>query len=213
VSSHLNTVEEARELVARGADRVCIALDAATPELYREVKGGDWTKVWKLLTDCAAALPGRMSTHLIVGLGESEEEMISALARCREQGVAVGLFAFTPVRGTEREDFAPPALGHYRRVQLAHYLLNAGYPLSLFSFNPQGRLIAVALTARERVQHLTGGEAFQTSGCPDCNRPYYNERPGGVMYNYPRPLAPAEAARAVEDCELWEANACAMATD
>jgi len=41
------------------------------------------------------------------------------------------------------------------------------------------------------------GEAFQTSGCPGCNRPYYNERPGGFIYNYPRPLSAAETAAAL----------------
>jgi biotin synthase len=30
------------------------------------------------------------------------------------------------------------------------------------------------------------GEPFRTSGCPDCNRPYYNEKPSGPIYNYPR---------------------------
>ena len=39
---------------------------------------------------------------------------------------------------------------------------------------------------------------FETSGCPGCNRPYYNERPGGMLYNYPRPLTAAEAAREIE---------------
>jgi biotin synthase-related radical SAM superfamily protein len=29
---------------------------------------------------------------------------------------------------------------------------------------------------------------FQTSGCPDCNRPFYNEKPSGPFYNYPRKL-------------------------
>ena len=24
-----------------------------------------------------------------------------------------------------------------------------------------------------------------TSGCPHCNRPYYNEDPRGVLYNFP----------------------------
>ena len=37
------------------------------------------------------------------------------------------------------------------------------------------------------------GQAFQTSGCPGCNRPYYNERPGRTMFNYPRPLTPEES--------------------
>jgi biotin synthase-related radical SAM superfamily protein len=43
------------------------------------------------------------------------------------------------------------------------------------------------------------GEPFQTSGCPDCNRPFYNEQPGGPLYNYPRPLTAGEVARAIQD--------------
>ncbi|HUT17269.1 MAG TPA: radical SAM protein, partial [Acidobacteriota bacterium] len=30
------------------------------------------------------------------------------------------------------------------------------------------------------------GKPFLTSGCPDCNRPFYNEKPSGPIYNYPR---------------------------
>jgi lipoyl synthase len=36
------------------------------------------------------------------------------------------------------------------------------------------------------------GRPFLTSGCPDCNRPYYNERPGGTIYNYPKKLTENE---------------------
>jgi len=46
------------------------------------------------------------------------------------------------------------------------------------------------------------GEPFRTSGCPDCNRPFYNERPSGPLYNYPRPLTTEEAARAIQDMEV-----------
>lgn len=41
-------------------------------------------------------------------------------------------------------------------------------------------------------------DAFQTYGCPDCNRPLYNERPGQIPYNYPRPLKEDERIKAVE---------------
>jgi biotin synthase-related radical SAM superfamily protein len=32
---------------------------------------------------------------------------------------------------------------------------------------------------------VESGEPFKTSGCPDCNRPFYNESPGETIYNYP----------------------------
>jgi biotin synthase-related radical SAM superfamily protein len=46
------------------------------------------------------------------------------------------------------------------------------------------------------------GEAFETSGCADCNRPYYNEQPGGPLYNYPRPLTSEETQRAIQEMEI-----------
>ena len=44
---------------------------------------------------------------------------------------------------------------------------------------------------------IADGRPFQTPGCPGCNRPYYNERPGGPMYNYPHPLSAGKAATEV----------------
>lgn len=210
VSSRLASVAEALALVAAGADRVCIALDAATPAIYQEVKDGDWEERWRLLTDCAAALPGRVTTHLIVGLGETEEEMVDTLAACIDKGITVGLFAFTPVRGTAWADRPAPPLGQYRRVQAAHHLLRLGYGRESIICR-QGLIAGFAVPGLAAL--LTDGEAFRTSGCPDCNRPYYNERPGGVMYNYPRPLTTAEAARAIDDCRVIGGEARVVAGD
>jgi biotin synthase-related radical SAM superfamily protein len=50
------------------------------------------------------------------------------------------------------------------------------------------------------------GEAFCTAGCPGCNRPFYNERPAGPMYNYPRPLTPAEVEAACSEMALASLN-------
>jgi biotin synthase-related radical SAM superfamily protein len=62
---------------------------------------------------------------------------------------------------------------------------------------------------------LADGRAFETSGCVACNRPYYNERPGQVPYNYPRPLTAGEQAAAasivlalVQDRPAAEAEGC-----
>lgn len=50
---------------------------------------------------------------------------------------------------------------------------------------------------------LTGiiqtGEPFLTSGCPNCNRPYYNEKPSGPIYNYPRPLTKKETGQILQE--------------
>jgi biotin synthase-related radical SAM superfamily protein len=68
-----------------------------------------------------------------------------------------------------------------------------------FAFSPQGRIISFGLSEAELSAFLRDGKAFETSGCPGCNRPYYNESPRGPLYNYPRPLTPDETQSAIEE--------------
>jgi len=194
VANYFTSVDQARELLTAGAERICLALDAATPKLYRKIKGGEWEACWTLLTACAKALPGKMNTHLIVGLGETEEEMVDRLALCLEQGITVGLFAFTPVRGTAMAKEKSPLISHYRRIQIAHHLLRLGYGRRTILCT-DGVITGYDINNWQDL--LKNGKAFQTSGCQDCNRPFYNERPGSVYYNYPRPLTGAEIITAL----------------
>ena len=198
VSSVLGNLDEVGGLLAMGADRVSIPLDAATEEVYRRTKTGSFRRTLDLIREAAGAYPGRISTHLIAGLGESEEDCVRRIAEMVELGVTVGLFALTPVRGTRLEGYPQPDLASYRRIQAAHYLLREdAIGLNQLAFE-NGLVAGYGLTPVELERHLAGGEAFRTSGCSDCNRPYYNERPGGVIYNYPRPLTAEEAAEAVQ---------------
>jgi len=193
-------IEQIGELLEAGLERVGLSLDAANERVYRQVKGGDWSRMLSLIEEAAASFPGRISTHLIVGMGETEREMAQMIQRMQDWGVTVGLFAFTPIRGTAMEDRLPPPIGSYRRVQIAHYLIRHRLSsVERFSFSPEGRITDFGLDRERLGRILTDGRAFQTSGCPGCNRPYYNERPGGTIYNYPRPLTPDEAREAIRE--------------
>ena len=196
-------IEQVEALMDAGAERVALPIDACNEQLYRDIKGGhDMSRALSLICECARRFPGRVSTHLIVGLGETEEEVVSLAASMYQQGVTVGLFAFTPLPGTRLAKRQPPGLNPYRRIQLCCYLLKraflgqaAGGPPS-FQFS-SGRLRGISLPRPVDGMAALWGDAFRTSGCPGCNRPYYNERPGQIPYNYPRPLTPAEIADAV----------------
>ncbi|NPV70834.1 MAG: radical SAM protein [Firmicutes bacterium] len=197
ISAHIARAQEAIRLMDAGAERVGIPLDAATPEVYERVKGGSWNTAFRAIIESAAARPGRVSTHFIAGLGETEEELVRAIQVMRDAHVTVGLFAFTPVRGTALAGTTAPDLRSYRRVQAAHYLISNGFSRSGLMRFESGRLVDYGVRPQRLLYLLEPGEPFRTSGCPFCNRPYYNERPGGVMYNYPRRLSPGEAAEAV----------------
>ena len=188
------------ELLQAGVDHVGIGLDAASRSVFERVKGGRWKKALSLVEETAIRHPGRVAVHLIVGLGETEREVVEMIQHWYDRGVTVGLFAFTPVRGTPLGGFPPPPLDVYRRLQVARYLIyERQIVIDNFAFSEDGELVDFGVGDLECL--LGDGEAFRTSGCPDCNRPFYNERPGGVMYNYPRSLTVSEFHRAVAEMD------------
>jgi biotin synthase-related radical SAM superfamily protein len=190
-------LNQVRQLLDAGADHIGFGLDAACEWVFRHAKGRNWAASLALIEEATRAFPGHAAVHLIVGLGETEQEMVERVQWAYDLGVTVGLFAFTPVRGTHLANHPPPSLAAYRRLQAARWLIVHDMArIEGMEFDGQGRLICLG------VELPVGGEPFQTSGCPGCNRPFYNEQPGGPLYNYPRPLSAMEAAQAIVAMEI-----------
>ncbi|MCL2642553.1 MAG: radical SAM protein [Candidatus Bathyarchaeota archaeon] len=183
-----------------GVDRVGIALDAVTETVFCKVKGVaaggfySWRHELGLLEEAVGIFgAGKVSTHLIVGLGEVERDVVGLIQWCVDRGVLPALFAFTPIQGTVLEHGSQPSVVSYRRLQLARYLLVQGVSrLECVGFDVGGEIVSfgVGLDVLEGI--VNGGVPFQTSGCLDCNRPFYNEKLGGPVYNYPRSLSVEE---------------------
>ena len=185
-----------RRLAEAGVERVGIAIDAATEKLFNEVKGSSaggpytWESQFRQLHEALQVFgKGKVSTHLIIGLGETENDAISLIQRCVDMGVLPALFAFTPIRGTALERKPQPLIESYRRVQLARYLIVNGRARSEdMRFDGVGCLTDYGVEREMLTWIVETGKPFLTSGCPNCNRPFYNEKPGGPIYNYPRDL-------------------------
>jgi biotin synthase-related radical SAM superfamily protein len=192
--------EKMKTLADAGVNRISIALDAATEKIFDKVKGRNiggpysWEKQHEALREAVNVFgEGSVSTHLIVGLGETEGELCQTIQWCVDSGVYPGLFAFTPIPGTALEDNPPPSLSSYRRAQVAHYsLTHRKVRLENMEFDKDGKITSFGISKEMLLEVIETGEPFITSGCPGCNRPYYNERPGGPLYNYPRQLQPEE---------------------
>jgi biotin synthase len=190
--------EEMQELHKAGVDRISVALDAATSTLFEEVKGVKarspyaWEKHRRALEEAVRVFGvNSVSTHLIVGLGENEKQLAEVMQWCVDMGICPSLFAFTPIPGTVLENLHQPKLTTYRRAQLARYfIVNNKTRVENMQFDGEsGRIVDYGVSKSMLEEALELGTAFKTSGCPGCNRPYYNEKPGGPIYNYPRPLS------------------------
>jgi biotin synthase len=197
-------------LAESGVDRIGIALDAATERLFEVVKGSCTGGPYKwedelLFLRVAVGIfgEGNVSTHLIVGLGETEKEVAVAVQKCVDLGVLPALFAFTPVMGTALERNPQPMLDAYRRLQVArHLIVNALARVEDMLFNGDRRVIDFGVSKPVLLSVVESGNPFLTSGCPDCNRPFYNEKPSGPLYNFPRAVRPLELKEIKRDLKL-----------
>jgi len=202
VSCQPLTMENIKVVAEAGAERIGIPLDAATQELFDKVKGVfaggpyNWERQFKLLFDAVEIFgKGKVSTHLIVGLGETEEEMVNIIQKCVDMGVLPALFAFTPIKGTALENMPQPSIQQYRRIQIARYLIVHGIVKSeKVCFDEKGSIVHFGVNEQTLLKIIQKSDPFLTSGCPNCNRPFYNEKPTGPIYNYPENLNEKEAA-------------------
>ena len=188
--------EQLKKLKKIGVERVGIALDGSTPEIFNKVKGSGvngpyrWDQhIEKLMEALTIFSEGFVSTHLIIGLGETEREVIKRIFELNNLKILISLFAFTPIKGTRFESKKQPSLLSFRKLQLGRYLIiNKGKNLQDFTFNTIGNIVNINISKKE-LQNITyNTNAFLTSGCPGCNRPYYTSKPSGPIYNYPRML-------------------------
>jgi len=191
------------DLKKAGADMIGVAVDAATPELFDELRGRGvkgphrWDKYWSVIEDAIEEFGKYMvGIHLVVGLGETEEEMIKTIQKAESMGAHTHLFSFFPEEGSLMEDRPQPPIGQYRRVQLARYLIN--YKLSTadaMTFDSEGKVIDFGLSLEVLQDTVSIGVPFMTSGCSGetkecvCNRPFGNSTPSqaleGHMRNFP----------------------------
>ncbi len=169
-------------LYEAGVERLGIGLDAATPKIFRNVnKPYTWEKYLDFIRDGLAVFgEKKVHIHLIYGLGESEEEFLRAMKMLYKMGADVSLFSFTPIRGTPLANAPQPSISGYRVMQVLRFMLSTGQEIDTIVKLCGGKVYLKRDPRWLRNIH----KAVLTSGCPWCNRPFYNESPR-MIYNYP----------------------------
>ena len=209
VAIHPVSKADLKKLRDVSVSNIGIALDASTSEIFDEVKGKErdslyrWDRHNQALQEALAIFgKGSVTTHLIVGLGESEFEAAKFISHMYQEGVSVGLFAFINIKGTSLETHPTPNLESYRRIQVVRHLISKGkLKLDQIAEDDNGH-VSVNIDTSIIREALSSGEAFRVTGCKGCNRPFYNERPRGPMYNFPRNLSKEEINKAIEETRL-----------
>ncbi|POZ92651.1 radical SAM protein [Petrotoga halophila] len=183
VSIRPRNIEEVRTLFKKyNVDRVGMAIDVANKELFSKIRGGRYEFYEKMLINASNDFPNRITTHIIVGLGETDENIIEFLLKMKKFKILVSLFSFTPIKGTKFENLLPPSLSRYRKIQIAReIILKYEVEKADFLFDSKGNLQKLPEVKVDME------ETKKTSGCPWCTRPFYNEKPAEELYNVPIP--------------------------
>ncbi len=188
-----------------GAEIFTVALDAATPEIFDRTRGRGvasphtWAKYWEILNDAHDIFGrGKFGAHIIVGMGETEFDVLSLVQRLVDMGGHSHMFCFFPERGSLMDHLPATPRDQWRRVQLARYLIDyRDVRVEHMRFDDLGHVVDFGVSAVELERMIDEGIAFRTSGCPGkvrddisaCDRPYGDSPPSNIA-SYPfQPVA------------------------
>lgn len=204
VSAELLDEGRLDEIKAAGVDIVGIGLDGASEEVFDRTRGKGvrgphtWAGHWRIARLARAIFgPMNVNLHVIVGLGETDRELVELFFQLRDEQIAAYLFSFNPEPGTALQDAPRAPLDRHRRIQLAKYLIEqCDLPRAAIAFDEHGAIARLDPPDDLVEAAIASGLPFMTNGCPDrhgamtCNRPYGSYRPGEPFRDYPfRPTA------------------------
>jgi biotin synthase len=194
------TREDVQRLHELGADIFTVALDAATPEIFDRTRGKgvqsphSWAKYWEILMHAREIFgPQKFGAHIIVGMGETEYDVLRLVQKLVDLGGHSHMFCFFPEKGSLMDHVPATPREQWRRVQLARYLIDyRGVRVESMRFDEAGRVIDYGIPESELQTVVGEGVAFRTSGCPGkfrddvsaCDRPYGDSPPSNIA-SYP----------------------------
>ncbi|NIL93114.1 MAG: radical SAM protein [Woeseiaceae bacterium] len=192
--------EDVQKTKDLGADIFTVALDAATPEIFDKTRGKGvqsphkWSKYWEIMMDARDIFgPQKFGAHIIVGMGETEYEVLNLVQELVDLGGHSHMFCFFPEEGSLMDHLPATPRDQWRRVQLARYLIDyRGVRVDQMSFDDLGRVKSYGISDAELADVIDAGIAFRTSGCPGkfqddisaCDRPYGDSPPSDIA-SYP----------------------------
>jgi biotin synthase len=182
-----------------GADIIGVGLDAASEELFYHTRGRGtrgphtWDYHWHIVRAAREIYgPYNVNCHVIVGLGETDEELVDLFYKLESEEIAGYLFSFNPEPGTVMQDVSRAPIHRLRRIQLVKHLIEKqNLPREAIQFDEEGHISRFHAPELMLEVEIDTGLPFMTNGCPDrqgdvaCNRPYGSYRPNEEYRDYP----------------------------
>jgi lipoyl synthase len=203
-----------------GVDMIGIGLDAVTEDLFRRIRtdvpaggaGLSWAKYWEVVNDAREIFgPWKVNCHTLVGLGETDRDLIDIFTRLRDREIFSYLFCFNPEPDSRMADHPKSALRRWRRIQLAKHLIETdGFAAEQFDFDADDNLTVLDGDAEVVERSVESGIPFMTNGCPGaggepgCTRPYGSYRPSEPFRDFPFLPVGADLAGIRSDLALHE---------
>ncbi|HSL25974.1 MAG TPA: radical SAM protein [Acidimicrobiia bacterium] len=191
-------LEEFKDL---GVDMIGIGLDAVTEDLFRRHRtavpsggGLSWDKYWQVVDDARDLFgPWKVNCHTLVGLGETDFDLVEMFIRLCDRQIFPYLFCFNPEPDSRLGEHPKSSMTRWRRIQLAKHLIETeALRWEAFDFDGDGNLVQLRGDREQQVATaVASGIPFMTNGCPGpqgepgCTRPYGSYRPSEPTRDYP----------------------------
>ena len=194
--------ERLQEFKDIGVDMIGVGLDAVSKEVFvqhrTDVPNGslNWDNYWDIIMTSRELFgPWKVNVHTVVGLGETDKDMIDIFFHLYKNEIFPYLFSFNPEPDSRMGDWKKADIKRWRRIQLVKHLIeHHDLQESAVSFDEKGNLTSLACEGpmlKGAVESLDNGIPFMTDGCPGesgevgCTRPYGSYRPSEPYRDYP----------------------------
>ena len=185
-----------------GVDMIGVGLDAVTEETFYQHRTNvpkgklKWDNYWDIINLSREIWgPWKVNIHTVVGLGETDQEMIDIFYQLYGNQIFPYLFSFNPEPDSRMGDWNQPAITRWRRIQLIKHLIeHHQLKRDAIRFDENGSIKSLKiqdLNMNNVITSLDDGEPFRTDGCPDvegevgCTRPYGSYRPTETFRDFP----------------------------
>ncbi len=186
-----------------GVDMIGVGLDAVTQSTFKKHRtdvpngGLRWDNYWNIINESRKIFgPWKVNIHTVVGLGETDKDLVDLFFSLREKEILPYLFNFNPEPDSRMSHVPTSNITRWRRIQLVKHLIEKHdlTPEAILFDDQNGiqKLEVQNNTIASAVNSLDAGVPFMTNGCPSeggeeagCSRPYGSYKPGESFRDFP----------------------------